>query len=121
MINQVGKKGRQWIRDRARLIKDAVAEGKIEIIDGKVHGRCECCGKWRVLDPDHKVKRSQGGSNKASNIQWICRRCHIEKDQMASKKKKNKKAHWARPHKCVKCKIITSQLVCHSCREMSVK
>jgi hypothetical protein len=36
------------------------------------------------------------------------------------KKPKSKKADWAKPHKCKKCKKETSMLICHNCGNVSV-
>ncbi len=38
---------------------------------------CEKCGKKRVLDWHHKVKRSQGGQDTRDNLVALCRECHI--------------------------------------------
>jgi hypothetical protein len=79
-IKKVGKKGKQWVIDRATLIKEAVLEGRIEVIEDVVVGVCEDCKKLKPLDPDHRLKRSQGGSNDKSNISWVCRKCHELRD-----------------------------------------
>src|ERR1035437_371107 len=75
-IKKVGKKGKEWIEDRSKLIKEAVIDGRIELIENVVVGVCEDCKKRKPLDPDHRLKRSQGGSNDKSNIDWVCRKCH---------------------------------------------
>ena len=48
-------------------------------------GRCEWphCGVRRPLDPDHIVKRSQGGQETLQNILAVCRRCHGQRDLAA--------------------------------------
>ena len=81
-IKKVGKKGKEWIEDRAKLIKEAVIDGRIELIDKVVVGVCEDCKKRKPLDPDHRLKRSQGGSNDKSNIDWVCRKCHDDRDNL---------------------------------------
>jgi hypothetical protein len=81
-IKKVGKKGKEWIMDRAILIKDAIVEGRIERIDEVVVGICEDCKKLKPLDPDHRLKRSQGGSNDKTNIDWVCRNCHNQRDNL---------------------------------------
>jgi hypothetical protein len=122
-IKQIGKKGKQWIKDRAKLIKEALLEGRINKVRSQIFGYCEDCKKYKELDPDHKQKRSQGGSNDKSNIDWVCRDCHNKRDNMGdpkNKKIKNKKANWAVDHPCKKCKVKTSQLLCHNCGQLSV-
>ena len=123
-IRQVGKKGKEWIRDRAKLIKKGILLGRIQLNNGAIVGRCEDCGKWKQLDPDHRKKRSQGGSNEYENIDWVCRECHNKRDNMGdpkNKKTKNKKAEWQLPHKCISCKNLTSQLICENCGRLSIK
>ena len=123
VMKKIGKKGRAWQRARAKLIKEALVEGRIEIIDGVVEGICSDCGKWRPLTPDHRKKRSQGGPHDKKNIDWICFTCHNQRDNQGDpmgKKVKSKKADWAKSHKCKKCKGITSQYLCHLCGKVSV-
>lgn len=83
-IKQIGKKGKAWIKDRAKLIKEAITEGRIVLKDKLPYGICEDCKHWHFLDPDHKLKRSQGGSNDKANIDWVCNAspcmCHDRRD-----------------------------------------
>jgi 5-methylcytosine-specific restriction endonuclease McrA len=37
---------------------------------------CELCERRLGIDPHHKVFRSQGGNDEASNLMWLCRACH---------------------------------------------
>lgn len=128
MIRKIGKKGREWIRERAKLIKKAVLDGKIQIIDGSIKGICKDCKHWHNLTPDHDLKRSQGGEHIEENIDWICNEppcwCHNKRDNMGdpNKKKinKSKKADWQREHKCKNCKAMTRQYLCHVCGEKSI-
>lgn len=123
-MRKIGKKGKQWIKDRAKLIKEAVAEGKISVVKNKVFGFCCDCGKYRQLDPDHKRKRSLGGTNDKSNIDWPCRSCHIKRDNLGdpmNKKTKSTKANWAKEHKCVECKYVVRSLICTNCGKLSIK
>ena len=119
-----GKKAKQWTKDRANLIKEATLEGRITIQNGYPEGICEDCGKWRPLDPDHRRKRSLGGSNDKSNIDWVCRSCHNKRDNlgdpMQKKEVKSKKADWQKEHKCKNCKVITSMYLCHNCGKASI-
>jgi len=111
-----------WISDRAKLVKGAVLSGRIQIQSSEIVGVCEDCKQWKVLDPDHRQKRSQGGSNEEENIEWVCRKCHNEIDNMPdSKKQKGKKAEWAKNHRCHLCKKWTRFLLCDKCGRMSVK
>ena len=50
----------------------------------RCRGRCEVCGA-RVQDPDHVVRRSQGGADHAENIIGLCRPCHRRRDWPYSK------------------------------------
>lgn len=121
---QNGKKSKQWTKDRAKLIKDAALIGRISIANGFVEGICEDCKWWKPLDPDHRRRRSQGGSNDKSNIDWVCRDCHRKRDQegdpMQKKEKSSKKPNWQLPHPCKSCKLTVSTLICHFCGKMSV-
>src|ERR1035437_8705790 len=92
-INKIGKKVKQWIIDRAKLIKEAIIEGTIELRDNLPYGFCPDCRHYHYLDPDHRLKRSQGGSNDKSNIDWICRKCHDDRDNKGdplNKKERNR-------------------------------
>jgi len=118
-MKAMGKKGRAWIKERASLIKEAVAEGRIVIIEGEVQGICEDCGLWKPLTPDHIIKRSQGGSHDKSNIDWVCFPCHDKRDNRPMSKK-SKKPGWAKEHKCKHCKLILSILICPRCGKVSI-
>lgn len=118
-IRKVGKKGRAWVKARAKLIKEAVAEGRIEIIDGMIQGICEDCRRWKPLTPDHIIKRSQGGGHDKKNIAWVCIRCHDKRDNQPMSKK-SKKPNWKKEHKCKHCKKLISMLLCPFCRKISV-
>lgn len=126
-IDRIGKKGKEWIKDRAKLVKKAILTGRIQIINGQVQGKCKDCEHWHNLGPDHKRKRSQGGEHKAENIDWVCNEapcwCHNERDNMGdpkNKKTKKSKAGWEVEHKCIGCKGITRQFICHLCRKKSI-
>jgi hypothetical protein len=119
-MKQIGKKGKEWIKARVVLIKEALLNGKIIINKGVPEGRCEICKEWKTLDPDHIKKRSQGGEHTTENIRWICRKCHNKVDNMPDSKKGNK-SDWQKPHICVNCKTQTSQFICHVCGRISVK
>jgi len=122
-MRQIGKKGKEWIKARARLVKEAIAEGRIEVIDGVIQGICEDCDRWKHLTPDHVVKRSLGGSHEKSNINWVCLKCHNFRDNMGDPKKKkpkSKKPDWAKPHRCKRCRTIVSLLICPNCGEISI-
>lgn len=125
-MKQRGKKYNEWIKDRAKLIKDAVISGRITINEaGNIYGRCEDCKEWKALSPDHKKKRSQGGGNEAGNIDWVCFKCHNLRDNygdpMKKKESKSKKPDWQKEHRCVNCKVLTRQYLCHSCGKASIK
>jgi 5-methylcytosine-specific restriction endonuclease McrA len=123
-MKRIGKKGKEWIRDRAGLIKEAVILGRIEIVEGEVKGKCEDCGEWQTLDFDHIKKRSQGGSNDKSNISTICRRCHNLRDNMGDPKHKKitkRKPEWMSKHACHLCGFRSSQLLCPGCGRVSIK
>lgn len=118
-----GKKTKQWIKDRAALIKEAVIEGRLTVINGQTLGICADCGRYKNLEPDHRKKRSQGGDNSRGNIDWVCHECHMKRDQGGDpngKKDRFKKADWQRPHACKVCKRITSFLLCNFCQKLSV-
>ena len=120
-LKSVGKKTRAWIKDRARLITESVTSGRIIIADGAIQGRCAICKRWMGLDPDHIVKRSQGGGNEGNNIQWICRTCHERGDNMAdSPKQTNKKPGWMKKHQCKVCKKQTGLFLCEWCGKVSI-
>jgi hypothetical protein len=117
----------EWIRDRAALIKDAVLSGRIVVRYkyGFPEGICEDCHEWKQLDLDHRLKRSQGGKNDKSNIDWVCRECHDRRDNQGDPMKKKetnkggKKANWQLPHHCKACGRIVSMFLCNHCGKAS--
>ena len=119
-MKSIGKKGKIWIRERTRLIKEALTEGRIILVNNEVWGRCEDCKEWNQLDPDHIEKRSQGGEHTKENISWRCRKCHNKIDNMPDSKKGNK-PEWEKSHPCINCKTITRQFICHVCGRISIK
>jgi predicted restriction endonuclease len=40
--------------------------------------RCEICGENRASDRHHKLRRSQGGTDDATNTMDLCGWCHAE-------------------------------------------
>ena len=129
MLKKIGKKGREWLKARKLLVKELEKTGEYRIEGTRVYGNCKDCGHHHPtpLQPDHKIKRSQGGKHTKKNIDWICNyppcMCHDKRDNQGdpmSKKPKSKKADWQRPHKCKRCKVITSTYLCHNCGEVSV-
>lgn len=56
---------------------------KKRILKGRTHGYCMLCRKLfprEILTIDHKIPLIKGGKNEKSNMQIICRPCHIKKD-----------------------------------------
>lgn len=126
-IKKVGKKGKAWLKARVKLIKDAVAEGRITINEaGNILGICEDCKHWHNVTPDHKKGRGRGGGHGKSNIDWVCNEppcwCHNKRDQQGDPmgKKKSKKPAWAKEHKCT-CGDITRMLICERCGKFTIK
>ncbi len=120
-----GQKYQEWVRERAKIIEGAISEGRIVINEDKnIVGKCEDCKEWRELSPDHRKKRSQGGTNDYRNIDWVCFKCHNKRDNMGDPNKKKiakRKADWMSKHPCQFCKAIVSQLLCPNCGRLSVK
>ncbi|MCK9578811.1 HNH endonuclease [bacterium] len=126
-INKVGKKGKAWIKARAKLVKEAIIEGRIVVRQshGFPEGYCEDCNKWRQLDLDHIKKRSQGGLDTKENVAYICRSCHIKRDNQGDPMKKkitrsSKKAIWEQSHECRYCKRTVSMFLCPFCHKKSI-
>jgi 5-methylcytosine-specific restriction endonuclease McrA len=122
-MKKIGKKTKEWIKARRKLVADLKKTGRYRIVGTKVYGRCKDCGNYKLLTPDHIIKRSQGGTHTKENIDWICIPCHIKRDQMGDprkKKPKSKKANWAKPHKCKNCKQIISIYLCSNCGKVSI-
>jgi hypothetical protein len=68
------KSAKQAAKDRAGAkVKRAVMESG----DGACEARIENVCRGRAVDPHHKVKRSAGGKDEASNLMRTCRWCHI--------------------------------------------
>jgi 5-methylcytosine-specific restriction endonuclease McrA len=70
---------------RAQSLKQALSESKwsgIKDVLLELDPHCKVCGvkgDASTLDLDHIVPRSQGGPNRASNGQLLCREHHAEK------------------------------------------
>lgn len=50
----------------------------------KQKGICPECQEWYTftsMSLDHIVARVEGGSNDISNLQMVCKKCHLEKDK----------------------------------------
>lgn len=47
--------------------------------ENRVVGVCPTCGDEALLTMDHVIPRSKGGSNRRSNIQWVCEPCNSDK------------------------------------------
>lgn len=113
-----------WPGERKKLIKQAIADGRIVVKyeHGFPEGICEDCKQHRQLDPDHRLKRSQGGGHTKDNIDWVCRSCHDKRDNqgdpMKKKQTSTKKADWQKQHECAKCHRTISMLICPYCGKM---
>ncbi len=127
MIRRVGKKSRQWTKDKKELLKQLEKIGTHRVVKGTVFGLCPDCGHNHYLTPDHKKKRSQGGDNSFENIEWVCNTppcmCHDKRDNMGdpkNKKIKNAKADWQKEHECKHCKTKVRTLLCSNCKKLSL-
>jgi 5-methylcytosine-specific restriction endonuclease McrA len=68
---------------RVRKISKPEAKTIPRFVKRKVYtGECANCKAKYNLEYDHKVKRSHGGVNLASNIQILCRNCNQRKEIM---------------------------------------
>ena len=122
-MKKIGKKTKEWLEARRKLLADLKKTGEYQVIGTKVYGICKDCGHYKLLTPDHKIRRSQGGGHEKENIDWVCLNCHRERDQMGDpkqKKPKSRKAGWQKIHECKNCKVETSLLICHNCKKISL-
>lgn len=46
------------------------------LVMARCHGLCERCGISAVADIHHRLRRSQGGTNRLSNLAGLCAHCH---------------------------------------------
>lgn len=123
LLKKTGKKSKDWQKERRKLVKELKKTGEYKIEGTKVYGFCKDCFKYRLLTPDHRIRRSKGGEHTKKNIDWICLRCHNERDNMGDpkhKKPKSNKSDWQRRHPCKKCKRMVSTLICSYCSEISI-
>ena len=127
---KAGKKTKEWVAAKRKLIADIGKTGEYKIEGRFVLGVCKDCNHYHQLTPDHKIKRSQGGTHDKSNIDWICNAppcyCHDKRDNQGDpmKKKpeavKDKKPKWQLPHECKSCGRITYMFLCGHCGRASV-
>ena len=126
-MKKIGKKGKEWLRERKKIIKDALADGTlIRNEEGNLKARCEDCLHYHNITPEHELNRSQGGKHNKSNIGWICNEppcwCHSKRHDMVNSKKVRKgKSNWQIEHECIACKKATRQLICDKCGFLSIK
>lgn len=118
-MKKIGKRGADWIKARAKLIREAVADGRIDIRGNQIWGVCAECNLYRELTPHHITHRSQGGTHESTNIAWLCRKDHMKQHFGKDKKKKTKKAPWQTEHYCRMCHQPTRQLICNYCGQIS--
>jgi 5-methylcytosine-specific restriction endonuclease McrA len=50
-----------------------------QVLCEKHNHRCLCCGKKKLLESDHIIPISEGGSSDIENIQPLCRSCNASK------------------------------------------
>lgn len=121
-MKQIGKKGKEWQKARVLLIKEGILSGRLTVIENRVLGLCTDCGCWKPLTPDHRKKRSQGGTHDSSNIDWVCLYCHDLRDNQGdpmNKKDKKQKPDWSKDHKCKNCGVTVAFLLCPHCKRLS--
>ncbi len=58
--------GSRWAAVRRKVLRDA-------------GGVCAGCGEDGAVEVDHIVSRRRGGSNDYTNLQALCRGCHVRK------------------------------------------
>ena len=112
-----------WIKARAKIIRQVVEEGRLLIIGDHVEGICEDCNQWKIITFDHIQKRSQGGSHRRKNIDFVCLDCHSLRDNMGDpkgKKKTKNKPDWGKSHLCKHCKYPVVTLICNNCDQLSI-
>lgn len=127
-MKKTGRKWKEWIKARKKLIEEAVNEGEI-VLDPRTNwptGVCKDCSHWHSpLTPDHKIRRSQGGKHTKDNIDWVCISppcfCHQKRDQQGDPegKKGKKKPAWMSLHECIRCKVPTATFICSACGQPS--
>ena len=74
-------------RQQNRRARKLAAEGSFTPADWLAlvefwGGRCAYCGEGGVLEADHRVPLSRGGTNHIANILPACRRCNAKKHKM---------------------------------------
>lgn len=82
------KESAPWRPQRIRLNGREMAELRHEVF-GRSNGQCEKCfvfAGWYEGQMHHKVKRSQGGSDTAENLAWLCPKCHRIEHGTASRR-----------------------------------
>lgn len=70
------------------------SDGQRKVIFARANAMCEECGKkWHdgyMLECDHIVPLSMGGTNDTNNGQLLCRRCHARKHMQIAKEAKRR-------------------------------
>ena len=132
-MRKMGKKTKEWLKAKPKLVK---------IYKEKGITRCENCGSRYMMSFHHRPSRaSQKAIHDFKHTRLLCAECHdlfepneeldkklfakprgySLKSKVMAEKKKSKKPDWSRKHKCIKCKVLTSMIICHNCGELSIK
>lgn len=48
---------------------------------------CKICGSNDTLELHHIIPKSYGGDDSIENLQWLCKKCHLEKHSQGKVKK----------------------------------
>lgn len=127
MIRQRGKKGLEWQRERIKILKQLGKTGKYVIVKSLLYGNCKDCGRYKCLDLDHVEGRHGENPHALTNLDPICRICHIKRhnlNHMPQKEQKTDKSkakpNWQKDHICKNCKETISLLLCPHCGKISV-
>lgn len=126
-LKRFGRKTREWLSERKKRVDELRNNPNYKIEGSVVYGNCKDCLHWHKVDPDHLIKRGNGGSHDKDNLDWICNEypcfCHDKRDNRGdpiNKKPKSKKPEWSKEHACKKCKQKTSFLLCNHCGKISI-
>ncbi len=58
-----------------------------QLKDKITNRECSACGSLELLELHHIVPKQYGGSDIIDNLQWLCKKCHMEKHSQGKVKK----------------------------------
>ncbi len=77
---------RERIKDKYRANNRLIPQADYMYL--KSLGRCDLCGRRGKTEIHHLIPVKRGGTNDPSNLLVLCKRCHLEADNLNHSRRK---------------------------------